>query len=184
MCRWNHRQRQGASFMLFVKLDWLDADFSTPLALQSSLLQALIGEMKRESGSVVFGGTTAYAAQAPWVQNATVRDNILFGKDYDDERFENIIHVRLRLASLLPCIGSSLTVHYVHRPALSRPISTFFPTDSRPRLERRASTSVEDRRLESVLPEPSTLAPTLSSSMTLSRPSTLACPSTSSRSAF
>jgi ATP-binding cassette subfamily C (CFTR/MRP) protein 1 len=47
--------------------------------------------MKRQSGSVVFGGSTAYAAQAPWVQNCSLRDNILFGKDYDEARFEAVI---------------------------------------------------------------------------------------------
>ena len=47
--------------------------------------------MKRQSGSVVFGGSTAYAAQAPWVQNCSLRDNILFGKSYDEARFEAVI---------------------------------------------------------------------------------------------
>ncbi|KAG8869673.1 hypothetical protein FRB97_000807 [Tulasnella sp. 331] len=59
---------------------------------KSSLLQALIGEMRRIRGEVVFGGTTSYVPQQPWVQNATVRDNILFGQKEDDDRFDEVIH--------------------------------------------------------------------------------------------
>ncbi|CED82131.1 multidrug resistance-associated abc transporter [Phaffia rhodozyma] len=59
---------------------------------KSSLLQALIGEMKKIEGNVLFGGSVAYASQAPWVQNASLQDNILFGKDYEEEKFEDVIH--------------------------------------------------------------------------------------------
>jgi hypothetical protein len=30
----------------------------------------------------------AYAAQESWVQNATIRDNILFGAPYNEERYQ------------------------------------------------------------------------------------------------
>ena len=30
----------------------------------------------------------AYAAQESWVQNETIRDNILFGSPYDEERYK------------------------------------------------------------------------------------------------
>ncbi|KAF8884414.1 multidrug resistance-associated ABC transporter [Gymnopilus junonius] len=57
---------------------------------KSSVLQAMIGEMKRTKGeascSVVFGGSVAYVPQSPWIKNATLRDNILFGQKDDDER--------------------------------------------------------------------------------------------------
>jgi ATPase subunit of ABC transporter with duplicated ATPase domains len=39
---------------------------------KSSLLSAMIGEMKRLSGTVVFGGTVGYCAQQAWIQNATL----------------------------------------------------------------------------------------------------------------
>ncbi|KAJ7284398.1 multidrug resistance-associated ABC transporter [Mycena rebaudengoi] len=58
---------------------------------KSSILQALIGEMRRTTGKVVFGGTTAYVPQSAWIQNATVRENIVFGKEDDEERFRQII---------------------------------------------------------------------------------------------
>ena len=58
---------------------------------KSSLLQGLIGEMKRTDGDVVFGGSTAYFSQQPWVINATLRENILFGRQYDERRFQTVI---------------------------------------------------------------------------------------------
>lgn len=38
-------------------------------------------------GSIAVSGTFAYVAQQAWILNATLRDNILFGKEYDEERF-------------------------------------------------------------------------------------------------
>ncbi|TFK23813.1 ATP-dependent bile acid permease [Coprinopsis marcescibilis] len=58
---------------------------------KSSALSALIGEMRRTRGDVKFGGSVAYAPQAPWIRNATVRDNILFGQPYDELRFRAVI---------------------------------------------------------------------------------------------
>ena len=33
----------------------------------------------------------AYVAQQAWIQNATVRDNILFGKPFDEHRYNRIL---------------------------------------------------------------------------------------------
>ncbi|CAA7271099.1 unnamed protein product [Cyclocybe aegerita] len=65
---------------------------------KSSLLLGLLGEMRRVSGSVVFGGRVAYCSQTAWIQNASVRDNILFGKAYNKEKYWRVIEQ----ASLLP----------------------------------------------------------------------------------
>lgn len=37
-------------------------------------------------GSIAVGGTFAYVAQQAWILNASLRDNILFGKEFDEER--------------------------------------------------------------------------------------------------
>ena len=54
---------------------------------KSSLLQGLMGEMRRTEGKVSFSGSTALCAQTPWIQNATVRENILFGQTWNEERY-------------------------------------------------------------------------------------------------
>ncbi|GMK55176.1 hypothetical protein CspeluHIS016_0202320 [Cutaneotrichosporon spelunceum] len=54
---------------------------------KSSLLQGLMGEMRRTAGSVKFQGTTSLCAQTPWIQNATVRENILFGQPWNEDKY-------------------------------------------------------------------------------------------------
>lgn len=54
---------------------------------KSSLLQGLVGEMRRTEGKVTFSGTTSLCAQSPWIQNATVRENIVFGQPWDEDRY-------------------------------------------------------------------------------------------------
>nr|VWO99753.1 Phosphate:H symporter (Phosphate:H symporter, variant) [Ganoderma boninense] len=59
---------------------------------KSSLLQGMIGEMRRTAGTVRFKGTVAYCPQSAWIQNATVRDNITFGRPFDEDRYWQAIH--------------------------------------------------------------------------------------------
>ncbi|QIW99583.1 hypothetical protein AMS68_005101 [Peltaster fructicola] len=58
---------------------------------KSSLLSALGGDMRKVKGSVVFGGSRAFCSQVPWIQNATLRQNITFGKPFDKKRYDDII---------------------------------------------------------------------------------------------
>ncbi|CAG8043015.1 unnamed protein product [Penicillium salamii] len=50
---------------------------------KSSLLQSLLGDLWKTQGEVVVRGRIAYVAQAPWVMNASVRENIVFGHRWD-----------------------------------------------------------------------------------------------------
>lgn len=52
---------------------------------------AALKELKVEKGSVKVNGSIAYAAQQPWVFSGTVRQNILFGKEYNKERYKKVI---------------------------------------------------------------------------------------------
>ncbi|KAF7964551.1 hypothetical protein HWV62_5794, partial [Athelia sp. TMB] len=64
---------------------------------KTSLLMALLGEMHfvRPGPSSWFNlprsGGVAYAAQESWVQNETIKENILFGAPYDEERYKKVI---------------------------------------------------------------------------------------------
>lgn len=55
---------------------------------KSSLLQSIIGDLWKMEGDVVVRGRVAYVAQAPWVMNATVRENIVFGHRWDPEFYD------------------------------------------------------------------------------------------------
>lgn len=59
---------------------------------KSSLLQAMIGEMRKVSGQVSFSSPISYVPQTPWIMNASLRENVLFGQlDDDDQKFDEII---------------------------------------------------------------------------------------------
>ena len=47
--------------------------------------------MSITSGNVNIHGTISYVPQEPWVYSGTVRDNVLFGKEFDEKRYEEII---------------------------------------------------------------------------------------------
>ncbi|KIO14750.1 hypothetical protein M404DRAFT_120129 [Pisolithus tinctorius Marx 270] len=65
---------------------------------KSSLLQGIIGEMRKVSGHVSLGGKVAYCPQTAWIQNATLRENVLFGQSFDEEKYWRVIE----LSCLLP----------------------------------------------------------------------------------
>ncbi|CAM6100625.1 unnamed protein product [Calypogeia fissa] len=58
---------------------------------KSSLLSAVLGEVPKLSGKVRVSGTTAYVAQGAWIQNATIKDNILFGKPFDEAKYHQTL---------------------------------------------------------------------------------------------
>ncbi|KAF8530125.1 ABC protein [Hysterangium stoloniferum] len=58
---------------------------------KSSILLGLIGEMRRTGGSCTFGGSVAYCAQSAWIRNGTLRDNIIFGKPFDRQRYWKVL---------------------------------------------------------------------------------------------
>ncbi|CAN1246528.1 Putative ABC transporter C family member 15 [Linum grandiflorum] len=54
---------------------------------KSSLLSCILGEIHKLSGTVRIRGSKAYVAQSPWILTGSIRDNILFGKAYDGDRY-------------------------------------------------------------------------------------------------
>ncbi|CAJ0887453.1 10050_t:CDS:10, partial [Entrophospora sp. SA101] len=58
---------------------------------KSSLLSALVGEMKRVKGETEFSGSVGYCPQTAWIQNATLRDNITFGLPFNEEKYRRVI---------------------------------------------------------------------------------------------
>lgn len=58
---------------------------------KSSLISAFLGEMNKVSGNVNILGKIAYVSQQAWIQNATLRDNILFGKPYDRDLYDRVV---------------------------------------------------------------------------------------------
>ncbi|KAI4529011.1 P-loop containing nucleoside triphosphate hydrolase protein [Schizophyllum commune Loenen D] len=65
---------------------------------KTSLLMALLGEMHFVPSApdswfhLPRSGGVAYAAQESWVQNETIRDNIVFGSPFDEERYKKVLY--------------------------------------------------------------------------------------------
>ncbi|GAB1607734.1 resistance-associated 1-like [Argonauta hians] len=58
---------------------------------KSSLISAILGEMEKLRGDVEVQGSIAYVPQEAWIQNKTVRDNILFGKPFNKKWYNEVI---------------------------------------------------------------------------------------------
>eukprot|EP00816_Leptocylindrus_hargravesii_P007452 CAMPEP_0196807870 /NCGR_PEP_ID=MMETSP1362-20130617/7854_1 /TAXON_ID=163516 /ORGANISM="Leptocylindrus danicus, Strain CCMP1856" /LENGTH=1401 /DNA_ID=CAMNT_0042181965 /DNA_START=94 /DNA_END=4299 /DNA_ORIENTATION=- len=60
---------------------------------KSTLVHALIGEIEsaNDASRVTSSGKVAYAGQSPFILNTSVRENILFGQEYDRERYEKVL---------------------------------------------------------------------------------------------
>lgn len=58
---------------------------------KSSLLSALLGEMEKTSGSIGRVGSIAYVPQQAWIQNMTLKQNILFENDYEASRYHQVL---------------------------------------------------------------------------------------------
>ena len=59
---------------------------------KSSLVSAILGELERRSGKVYVNGCIAYVPQEAWMKNASVKDNILFGKVMDEKFYVNVLN--------------------------------------------------------------------------------------------
>ncbi|XP_074597589.1 ATP-binding cassette sub-family C member 4-like [Brevipalpus obovatus] len=60
---------------------------------KTSLLLSLMGEIHVTADRHLINGFLSYAAQDPWILNTSIRENILFGKPYDEERYNKVLSV-------------------------------------------------------------------------------------------
>lgn len=65
---------------------------------KSSLLQAILKELPLENGSVTVRGSLSYACQEPWVFAGTVQQNIIFGQEKEQTRYDEVV----KACALLP----------------------------------------------------------------------------------
>ncbi|GBP44642.1 ABC transporter C family member 13 [Eumeta japonica] len=79
---------------------------------KSSLLLALLGDMRKTAGEIQLQGGLCgfgYVPQKPWLVHGTVRENILFGQPYDEVRFKTVVEA-CALTEDLNSLGWSTTV--------------------------------------------------------------------------
>ncbi|KAI7725504.1 hypothetical protein M8C21_007046, partial [Ambrosia artemisiifolia] len=58
---------------------------------KSTLLAAILGEVPITEGTLQVYGSIAYVSQSAWIQTGSIRDNILFGSEMDDQRYQEAL---------------------------------------------------------------------------------------------
>jgi ABC-type multidrug transport system fused ATPase/permease subunit len=86
---------------------------------KSSLLSAMLGEMEPIHGSKVYmprdhatkskAGFVSYCAQSPWVVNDTLKGNILFGREFDQARYDEVVEACALLDDLAVLPAGDMT---------------------------------------------------------------------------
>ena len=73
------------------------------ILLQSSILQCLLRELEALDGSVDIEGSVSYVSQEPWIFSGTIKENILFGKEYDETWYWRVVKC-CSLVKVLACV--------------------------------------------------------------------------------
>ena len=58
---------------------------------KSTLLSAIAGEIADKNGAITCKGTVVYVPQIAWIFSGTIRENILFGEQYEKSKYDKVI---------------------------------------------------------------------------------------------
>ncbi|XP_058779036.1 ABC transporter C family member 10-like [Vicia villosa] len=58
---------------------------------KSTLLATILGEVPNTKGTIDVYGKFAYVSQTAWIQTGTIRENILFGSEFDDQIYQETL---------------------------------------------------------------------------------------------
>ncbi|KAA6374973.1 MAG: putative multi drug resistance-associated protein, partial [Streblomastix strix] len=59
---------------------------------KTSIAASIIGDTERESGEVRIKGSIAYCPQDPWIYNCSVLGNIIFGQQFNEQKYLKILN--------------------------------------------------------------------------------------------
>ena len=94
-CSWNQKNSTNtlSDITLNVRNGNLIAITGAVGSGKSSLLTAILGELPQHKGSISYHGKVAYVPQIPWVFSGSIRENILFGLAFNEEKFQQVVHI-------------------------------------------------------------------------------------------
>ena len=58
---------------------------------KSTLLSAIAGEIPDQNWAITYNGTVVYVPQIAWIFSGTIRENILFGEQYEEWKYNRVI---------------------------------------------------------------------------------------------
>lgn len=88
---WGGEEKTLKNINLSVKKANLTAVVGSVGCGKSSLISALLGEMEKLLGTVNVDGKVAFVPQQAWIQNATLMDNIIFGRPFNKELYNKVL---------------------------------------------------------------------------------------------
>ena len=59
---------------------------------KTTLVHAILGDIKQTAGSRQIGGNISYVSQEPWIRNRTIRENILLGEPFVGDRYYQVLN--------------------------------------------------------------------------------------------
>ncbi|XP_025836971.1 probable multidrug resistance-associated protein lethal(2)03659 [Agrilus planipennis] len=86
---------------------------------KSSLLQLLMKELPLKCGKMDVQGTVSFASQEPWLFVSSVRNNILFGSEYNKRRYMEVVKVCSLLPDFDQFVSGDKTIVEEHGSSLS-----------------------------------------------------------------
>jgi ABC-type multidrug transport system fused ATPase/permease subunit len=91
------RRHKRATFALKdISLDFVEGGLNVVTGPsgsgKSTLLLAILGETLIEKGMVTCPEDIAYASQSAWLQNETIKENILFNSEFEQTRYDRVIN--------------------------------------------------------------------------------------------
>ena len=78
-------------------------------AMDMETIHKINKESMKFKSQVKLNGSVSYVQQVPWIQNKTIRDNILFGQPLDEQRYSKAIQVWQLISDLEILKGGDLT---------------------------------------------------------------------------
>ncbi|NWX82088.1 MRP9 protein, partial [Nothoprocta pentlandii] len=60
---------------------------------KSAIISAILGQMNLHNGTVAVDGTLAYVSQQAFIFHGSIRENILFGEEYNEQRYNYAVNV-------------------------------------------------------------------------------------------
>lgn len=59
---------------------------------KTTLLEVILKEIPLSEGTLEVNGIVSYAAQEAWIFGGSVKSNIIFTEDFDEKRYEKVVH--------------------------------------------------------------------------------------------
>lgn len=77
---------------------------------KSTILNAILGELPISQGQVSISGNISFASQESWMFAGTIKDNILFGLEFDSIRYQDVIDICCLKKDIELLVDGDLTI--------------------------------------------------------------------------